>query len=392
MPNQFPKKITDIITIPFSVDKFGLYSITITARCQSSKQDLKVEIDLLKFRELPPKDKPQYNNIPPSWNGTELKGLLKIIIFTLRLNKGAHKLIFIPTEEAIIDEYKIESISDPQDIQFNPEMQAEDGDRRPWLIFTLVDLPLKSITADISTKWHFLDGDDVKLIIDNTIKKNSNSIFHKNWVWSANVFNIFSKERQEITFTENLQDDVHYIEFWADKTPIIHKVKIELGEINLKRIPTIDDPEWTGDLNDDSDQIILARAIFGEARDKLYPDKARIAVGWSIRNRVEDSRWSNTYQGVIMEDKQYSAFEKTDNNRPFVENPFWKDSEIDKIAWYNCYNIAGKVINGEIKDPTNGGNHYYDSSITTPYWATKKTLVLIINREDNKATLIFHKL
>ena len=107
MPVQFPKKITDIISIPFSIDKFGLYSITIIARCQSSKQDLKIEIDSLKFREIPSEDKPQYNNIPSSWNGTELKGLSKTIIFILRLNKGTHKLIFIPTEEAIIDEYKI---------------------------------------------------------------------------------------------------------------------------------------------------------------------------------------------------------------------------------------------------------------------------------------------
>ena len=392
MPVQFPKKITDIISIPFSIDKFGLYSITIIARCQSSKQDLKIEIDSLKFREIPSEDKPQYNNIPSSWNGTELKGLSKTIIFILRLNKGTHKLIFIPTEEAIIDEYKIESISDFQGIQFNPEIKARDGDRRPWLVFTLIDLPLKSITADISTKWHFLDGDDVKLIIDGTIKKNPHSILHKNWVWSASLFNIFGKERQEKTFSENLQNNVHYIEFWADKTPIIHKVKIELGEIDLKRIPTVDDPEWTGDFNDDSAQMILARAIFGEARDKLYPDEARIAVGWSIRNRVEDSRWSNTYQGVIMEDKQYSAFNTTDKNRPYVENPFWKNKEDDKIAWYNCYNIAEKVITGEAKDPTNGGNHYYDNSISTPYWATKETLALTIERSDNKAMLIFHKL
>ena len=39
--------------------------------------------------------------------------------------------------------------------------------------FVFVDLPLKSLSADITTRWHFWDGDDVKLIIDNEIQKNN---------------------------------------------------------------------------------------------------------------------------------------------------------------------------------------------------------------------------
>lgn len=392
MPNQFPKRITNTTTIPFSIDQFGLYSVTITAH-SSRKQDLRVEIEDLKLREIPPKDKPQYNNIPPSWNGTELKGLSKTIIFILRLNKGEHKLIFVPTGEAVIDEYKIESIPDLQNIKFDMEIQAEDGNGRPWLVLVLIDLPLKNITADISTKWHFLDGDDVKLIIDNQIKKNPDSILHKNWAWSAGIFSLFSKEREEKTFTENLNSGIHYIEFWADKTPTLHKARIDLGEIELKRIPTVDDPEWTGNFNDDIEQMILARAIFGEARDQLYPDQARVAVGWSIKNRVEnEGKSSKTYHEVITRVDQYSAFNETDENRPYVENPFWKDSDVDRTAWYNCFDIAGKIINGKVKDPTGGANHYYDNSISTPDWATTETLVLSIKRADNKAVLFFHKL
>lgn len=39
-----------------------------------------------------------------------------------------------------------------------------------------------------------------------------------------------------------------------------------------------------------------------------------------------------------------------------------------------------------------GANHYYDSSIPTPYWATPKTLVLVVKSTDNEHSLIFHKL
>lgn len=391
MPEQFPKKITQITTIPFSVDQFGLYCITITVRCKID-QDLRLEIDGVRLREIPAEDKPQYMNIPPSWNGSQLKGLAKTVIFILKLNKGEHTLIFIPTQGAIIDGYKIEPISDSRNIQFNLETQAEDGDRRPWLTFVLIDLSMKTIMADISTQWHFLDGDDVKLIIDNTIKKNPQSIFHKNWVWSASVIDLFSKKREEKTFTENLNSGIHYVEFWADKTPIIHRVELDLGKVELKRIPTVDDPEWTRDFADDTDQMILARAIFGEARDESYPDRARIAVGWSIRNRVGDSRWKNTYQEVIAQAEQYSAFNKNDDNRPYVENPFWMNNEIDRTAWYNCYDIAGKIINSKLKDPTDGANHYYDNSISAPPWLTKETLVLIVKKSNDESALIFHRL
>lgn len=392
MSQQFPKRITKETSFTFSISQSGIYGITITARAQVH-EDLRVEIDSLKFREIPAERKPQYNNIPPSWNGTQLKGLTKIIIFILKLNKGKHNLRFIPVKGGFVDEYKIERAADPQKVQFNLGIQAEDGDRRPWLTFVFVNLPLKSISADVSAKWHFLDGDDVKLIVDGQIKKNTFSILHKNWVWASSILKkLFGKEREEKTFIESLNPDMHYVEFWADKTPTLNQAIFDLGVTALKTIPTVDNPEWTGNFDDDSDQMILARAIFGEARSNSVPDKARVAVGWSIRNRVEDSRWADNYPDVITQKDQYSAFNESDGNRPYVENPLWKNNEIDKVAWYNCYDTAGKVISGKVKDPTNGANHYYDNSISAPYWATPETLVLTVYSSDNNHALIFHKL
>lgn len=373
MPNQLPKKITDVTTIPFSIDKSRLYSISITARCESAKQDLRIEIDTLKLREIPTKDKPQYNNIPPAWNGTELKGLAKTIIFILKLNKGEHTLKFIPNQGAFIDEYKIEHISDSRNIQFNLNTQAEDGDRRPWLTFVLIDLSLKTITADVSVKWHFLDGDDVKLLIDNTVKTNSRSILHKNWIWSASILKkFFGTDREEKTFTENLNSGVHYIEFWADKTPIIHSVELDIEEVELKRILTVDDPEWTGNFSDDPDEILLARLILGEMEGQSK--EAKTGVAFTVVNRLkkQNKNWGLSIKEVILKKDQYDGMWNK-NTYGKVRNPL---SGVSEKEWRESYEIAVKVLSGKISDLTSGATHFYSTAdnIGFPSWTTKETL------------------
>jgi len=103
------KIITKTTTINFQIKTFGLYAVSITARCQSGKllglrggENLRVEIDDIQLREVPSEDKPQYVDIPPTWNGTELKGLAKTVIFILALDKGDHTLKFVPTPSATI--------------------------------------------------------------------------------------------------------------------------------------------------------------------------------------------------------------------------------------------------------------------------------------------------
>lgn len=138
------------------------------------------------------------------------------------------------------------------------------------------------------------------------------------------------------------------------------------------RVPTVDDPKWTGDFNDDNETILLARVIFGEARDGRLSDAARIAVGWSIRNRVEYKnalRYGGTYHAVILKPKQYSSFNANDANRYLVENPLANENGVDTRAWIHCYNIAVNVLNNSVTDPTSGSNHFFDDSISPPLWA-----------------------
>ena len=388
----------------FSFSSYHL--IIITARAKSEKQlsrnstddeDLTVKID--KDKTFPQLRSNRLIDSPAALSGGRLHNLSKTIYFLTFLKGRDHKIILKtdkPTDTATFENLQIHVLDPTKKLTLEPKLQAEDGDRRPWITFVLDNLAIQSITPTLTYSRHDRDSDDVKITIDGKTQGNPlRTIKHFLWRYAGSLLPWVSptKTQTEI-FTINLPQDLHYIEFDADRIPTLNKLVLDFGKtLPLPAgLPTVDNPKWTGDFYDDTDKMILARAIFGEARDELYPDKARIAVGWSIRNRVEDSRWANSYHEVIIKPEQYSAFNETDRNRPYIENPFWKDNDVDKTAWYNCFDIAGKVINGELKDPTSGANHYYDNSISTPYWATKETLALTIERSDNKAMLIFHKL
>jgi len=158
--------------------------------------------------------------------------------------------------------------------------------------------------------------------------------------------------------------------FWKRTARFL--ITVETDVRTNKRVPTKDDPLWTGDFSDDSAQMILARAIFGEARGAK--DYERIAVAWSIRNRLGRPRrfGGGTYHAIILKPNQYSAFLEGDRNRTFVENPIHSGNALDIRAWEECYVIAGKVIQGDIEDPTAGADHYFDKSIHPPSWAKEE--------------------
>ena len=395
MPEKFPAKIESTTQVNFTINQFGLYALSATVRCEK-KRGVRVEIDDMQFGKIPSQSNPQVYNVPPAWNGTELKGLSKTVTFILTLNTGIHTLKLIPNGDVFIDGWDYRPVQNPQNIVLDVEQQAEDGDKRPWLALALINLPLKSITAAVSVSWHLFDGDDVKLIVNNSVEQNTKSKLWRYWVWHATPQQILTGSRKERkVFTKNLPQGNHYIEFWADRTPILHQALLDLGDFQPERVPTVNAPNWTGFFRDDADQIILARAIFGEARNELVPDAARIAVGWVIRNRVESTRWPNTYWEVITEPWQYSSFNENDPNRPFVENPLSTDEEVNQKAWAHAYEIAGKIINNESQDPTQGANHYYDDSGDIPDWAQSRTPIFTVvyqNQTGSTSSILFYKL
>lgn len=373
MSVKLPQDITQPLDIPFSISNFGLYVIKVTARCKSGNlfelqggQDLRIEIDDIKFREVPAKDKPQYNNTPPAWNGAELKGLAKTVFFILPLNKGNHILKCIATGGSRIELFEIKPIEELRELTFELNLQAEDGDRRPWCTFAFIKLPLQSVKADISVSWHLFDGDDVKLIIDNKIKENVQSKLWRYWIWSARPWNILTNLHREIkTFTTNLVPGLHYVEFWADKTPILHWVSFDFGNFKLKRIPDAFDPEWTGDFQDDTDEMLLARLVFGESENQSR--EAKIWTGGSVLNRVKAHVWPNTIPGVILQKGQYDPFKTSDDNFKKLVNPLHTTDKLRIIAWNESLEIARKLLSGDLKNPTTA-THFHGVGVTKEWF------------------------
>ncbi|OGG26237.1 hypothetical protein A2960_04645 [Candidatus Gottesmanbacteria bacterium RIFCSPLOWO2_01_FULL_39_12b] len=277
--------------------------------------------------------------------------------------------------------------------------QAEDGDRRPWVTCLLNNLSLRSFTYTLTYSRRKRDSDDVKIIVDNNVQGSLlKTIKYRLWRLIGSFLPLFSPTKTEKeTITLNLIQQFHLIEFIADRMPTLYSLSLDFGSIpsTSMRVPTVDNPLWTGDFYDDSEEIILARALFGEGRNTLIPDEARIAIGWVIKNRVKSNRWPNSYREVITQPFQFSAFNVDDENRLYVENPLHTGNAIDQEAWKHAYKIAGQIINGELPDPTQGANHYYDDSIATPDWAKGETPTLSVNYKNalgTDNTIFFYKL
>ncbi|MBI4268612.1 cell wall hydrolase [Candidatus Uhrbacteria bacterium] len=143
----------------------------------------------------------------------------------------------------------------------------------------------------------------------------------------------------------------------------------------VKRIPSINNPAWTGNFRDDPVQILLARMIYGEARDARLSDLSRIAVAYVARNRLIKGGFGKTYHDVILKKFQFSCFNQNDPNRKVLEDPL-RDNGRDRIAWLRCYALAAKVIKGAVPDPTHGAL-YYHSGPTPRYLKKHRFLVQI---------------
>ncbi|MFH0856940.1 MAG: cell wall hydrolase, partial [bacterium] len=388
---QFTKEITENFVHDFKIAEDGLYLIEIIASAKSWWQNLKslraffndddlaVKIDDVEFPKL--NGKKGVFDGEAAWNGNNLKGLKKTNIFIIQLSSEKHKIEFIADQYPYLESIKIEKIPDANIVKYIPDKNnpAQDGNNRQWINLVFAELPLKEISITAKDDKREKDSDDIKLIIDGEIQSNPNSEYFKNWYWCGSLDNAVKAADiekggwKEFKKELKLPKGLHYIEIWADRMPTLAKVEIVLNqreeqEKPQKRIPTADAPEWTGDFNDDTEQMILARAIFGEARS--LPEQGRIAIGWVVKNRISDSRWADNYHDVILQPKQFSTFRESDKNYKFVKNPFIDKTQIDE--WYECYEIAGKIMQGNLDDPADGASHYFSDFIPAPAWTKKK--------------------
>lgn len=134
----------------------------------------------------------------------------------------------------------------------------------------------------------------------------------------------------------------------------------------------------TEDFTKDSTEVLLARALYGEARSESREVKECIAN--TIINRTKRKVWwgKSNYQNiedyslkaVILKKFQYSCFNSNDPNLSELKNPKGN-------SWIDCLSVAKDVLEGKVVDKTSGSTHYHNAALS-PFWAEGKTQKLIL--------------
>ena len=110
------------------------------------------------------------------------------------------------------------------------------------------------------------------------------------------------------------------------------------------------------------DLSLLTALVMGEA--EAEPFLGKIAVACVVKNRLDDNRWPDTWQEVMLQPWQFSCF-NTALLRPEITMEHW-----GRIAWKECRFAAFGVLGGYVADVTEGGTHYYATFLKEkPYWA-----------------------
>lgn len=120
-----------------------------------------------------------------------------------------------------------------------------------------------------------------------------------------------------------------------------------------------------------SDKEILAKTIWGEARNQHY--EGQQAVANVIMNRVKLNGWrGGDVRSVCLKPFQFSCWNKSDPNRPKI----MEVTDADPI-YKQCLDIAGAAIAGTLPDII-GGSDSYQVIGSGAYWAKGLTPVAIV--------------
>jgi len=116
---------------------------------------------------------------------------------------------------------------------------------------------------------------------------------------------------------------------------------------------------------------IMARTLYGESEKDNKEDAE--AIAWVIRNRLIYKRdaWGLDLEGICKKSTQFKCWdistpESVKKNKAIVDVDY-------SNPWFRtCTAIAGAVIKGEVKDPTNRSTHYLINKAAFPVWARDK--------------------
>ncbi|MDA2936062.1 transglycosylase SLT domain-containing protein [Patescibacteria group bacterium AH-259-L05] len=295
----------------------GYYLIVITARAKSEKQlgedvtddeDLIVKIDNKIFPKLNSKD---LKDSPAAFSGGTSHDSVKTIYFLTFLHGSEHTITLLadkPTSTATFESLEIYRVRElKKKFKINPNIQAEDGDRRPWLTFVLDSLPLRALKSTITYSKRKQDSDDVKVKIDGEIQTEiiSNA---KRWFWKFSGSRLTWEspiKTQTQRFWPRLGQGLHYIEFDVDRMPIFRKIVINFG-----KKPPIPEPHLP--------------------KPSIQQEKAKVA--WEFTNLRKSANTSSLILAELKKGENVTVLEKAiKGERPVVNQ---KGNLGDSDRWH----------------------------------------------------------
>lgn len=319
------------------------------------------------------------------YDGGKLRNLSQTIyLFTFLRGENHHIILTTNPRQptAMRERIQVYRIDAHEQFELKAEVQAEDGDRRPWLVFIFHNLPLASATLTVSYSRRKRDSDDVRIILDGQTQKNIwKRLKYSLWRFVGSLLPSFTSRTETEMFSVPSTQPSHVVEIYADRMPRLERIQSNFGSVPQPPadVPSVEIPRWTGDFADDTEGMLLARAIYGESGGEFF--EAKVGVGWAIRNRVEDTkqRWGKTYHEVILQPGQYEPFSNTQAQifqritNPPLENP------LEKKAWEESFQAAKVMLSGSIQDPTGGANHFFSTiSGIQPTWADETRFIVAI--------------
>ena len=136
----------------------------------------------------------------------------------------------------------------------------------------------------------------------------------------------------------------------------------------------------------------MAENIYFEGRAE--PMMGKVAIGKVVMNRIDSDRHPNDICGVVHEGPHRESWKTRGKDVPEQDRKFFPirnkcdfswycDGKKDIVwvsymdgtpidsnatAWRDSINVALFVMTGELRDVTNGADHYYNYNISNPYW------------------------
>ena len=120
--------------------------------------------------------------------------------------------------------------------------------------------------------------------------------------------------------------------------------------------------------------MCLANTLYAEARGE--PEEGIRAVMSVIYNRKKAKGYPSTFCGVILQDKQFSAF---NSDKSLATKPLKPIRELDKEAYRKVSSVAQEAIQGTFKPVLDENVLHYAKTSVRNHWTKRMKVVKIVS-------------